>query len=573
MKLVLKEYLASLGERDQLDVILPDLLSQMGLNVFSRPGRGARQDGVDVGAVGSLPGEPEKVYLVSIKPGDLTRRTWDSESVQSLRPSLNEIRDSYIPNRLPSEHKDKDIVICICVGGDVQEQVRPALEGFIKQNTTERISYVQWNGDRLAAFIEESFLREDLVPVEVRSRLRKSLAMLDQPEVSYKHFAILIRSLGKIDGFNDAQIVLAARQIALCLWILFSWARKEGNMEAAYTAGELSLLYAWRLARGYEGTSTKMAEAVVSAFNSTFSAYEQISSEYLSTTIMPYVDKLHGLSSAVRAPDSLDVNLKLFDILGRLGLRGLWHYWQSTQFPADQIQLKQEQLDSADQYALAILQAIANNPALMSPIKDDQAIDIALALFLLRLKLDNSEDMKAWLEETFNRCAFAYISHGHYPCILRSYVDLLDHPKPHDVEYRKEVTVASILYPAMAFWAAMHGFDVLYAQIGKFQKEDLGHCNFQMWYPDENSEEHLYTNSAPHGGVLTDLIVGQPKADFLNRLFMEVEVSSHFSALSAVKSGMWPLILVACRHHRLPIPVNFFPRPKDPEGGAAESPK
>jgi hypothetical protein len=126
MKLVLKEYLASLGERGELDAILPDLLSQLGLNVFSRPARGTRQDGVDVGAVGSMDGGPEKVYLVSIKPGDLTRKTWDSESVQSLRPSLNEIRDAYIPNRLPSEHKDKIIVICICVGGDVQEQVRPA---------------------------------------------------------------------------------------------------------------------------------------------------------------------------------------------------------------------------------------------------------------------------------------------------------------------------------------------------------------------------------------------------------------------------------------------------------------
>jgi hypothetical protein len=561
MKLVLKEYLASLGERDQLDAILPDLLSQMGLNVFSRPGRGTRQDGVDVAAVGSMDGGPEKVYLVSIKPGDLTRKAWDSESVQSLRPSLNEIRDAYIPNRLPSEHKDKDIVICICVGGDVQEQVRTALEGFIKQNTTERISYVQWNGDRLAAFIEENFLREDLAPADMRSRLRKSLAMLDQPEVSYKHFAILTRSLGKIDGFNDSQIVLAVRQIALCLWILFSWARKEGNMESAYISGELALLHAWQIARAYAGISTKVGEAIISAFNSTFSAYEQISSEYLSSSILPYVDKLHGLSSAVWAADSLDVNLKLFDVLGRLGLRGLWHYWQFTQFPAEEVQLKQEQLDSANAYALAILQMISNNPALMSPIKDDQAIDMALALFLLRLNPGNSDDMKAWLEETLSRCAFAYIAYGHYPCVLRSYVDLLDHPKAYDDEYRKEVTVGSILYPTMAFWAAMHGFDAVYAQIGDFQEKCLDHCNFQVWYPDQNSEERMYTNSASHGVVLSDLKVSQSKGDFLDQIFKEVEASTHFSALSAVKHGLWPLILVACRHHRLPVPVNFFPKP------------
>lgn len=136
MKLILKEYLSSLRERGELDAIFPDLLSQLGLNVYSRPGRGTRQDGVDVGAVGSMDGGSEKVYLFSIKPGDLTRKDWDGDSVQSLRPSLNEILDAYIPNRLPAEHHGKDIVICIGIGGDVQEQVRPQLTGFIEKNTT-----------------------------------------------------------------------------------------------------------------------------------------------------------------------------------------------------------------------------------------------------------------------------------------------------------------------------------------------------------------------------------------------------------------------------------------------------
>ena len=115
MKLIIREYLASLRERDELDAILPDLLSQLGMNVFSRPGRGGRQDGVDVAAVGKLDGKAQKVCLFAIKPGDLTRRDWARDGVQDLRPSLIEILDAYIPNRLPAEHQDKDVVICICV--------------------------------------------------------------------------------------------------------------------------------------------------------------------------------------------------------------------------------------------------------------------------------------------------------------------------------------------------------------------------------------------------------------------------------------------------------------------------
>src|SRR3990170_2259120 len=151
MKLIIREYLASLRERGELDAILPDLLSQLGLNVYSRPGRGTRQDGVDVAAVGALEDCTEKVYLFSIKPGDLTRKAWDGDSVQSLRPSLNEILDSYIPNRLPAEHRGKPIVICIAIGGDIQEQVRPQVTGFIAQRSTQNVSFEEWNGDKLAS--------------------------------------------------------------------------------------------------------------------------------------------------------------------------------------------------------------------------------------------------------------------------------------------------------------------------------------------------------------------------------------------------------------------------------------
>jgi hypothetical protein len=63
MKLIIRQYLASPKERGELDAVLPDLLSQLGLNVFSRPQRGTSQDGVDVAAVGCLDGGPEKVYL------------------------------------------------------------------------------------------------------------------------------------------------------------------------------------------------------------------------------------------------------------------------------------------------------------------------------------------------------------------------------------------------------------------------------------------------------------------------------------------------------------------------------
>jgi hypothetical protein len=282
MKLIIKQYLSSLRERDELDAILPDLLSQMGLNVISRPKRGTRQSGVDVAAVGKIDGEEEKVYLFSIKSGDLTRKTWNGEAVQSLRPSLDEILDSYIPTRLPDEHKDKHVVICICMGGDIQEQVRTDVEGYVRNNRRENLTFEEWNGDKLASLILENFLREDLLPKNARAELRKSLALLDEPESSYKHFATLIESLSKAkDGSSDERNSMALRQINICLWILFAWARDIDNLESAYLSSELAVLHAWEITKSYSTKDTTSANAVQLTFLSILALHQQICTQYI----------------------------------------------------------------------------------------------------------------------------------------------------------------------------------------------------------------------------------------------------------------------------------------------------
>lgn len=129
MKLIIKQYLTSLRERGELDALLPDLLSQMGLNIISRPRIGNRQYGVDIAAVGQIDGNSERVYLLSVKPGDLGRKDWNSGVEQDMLPSLDEILTVYVPCHLPTEHKDKPISICICIGGDIKEEVRLNVTG------------------------------------------------------------------------------------------------------------------------------------------------------------------------------------------------------------------------------------------------------------------------------------------------------------------------------------------------------------------------------------------------------------------------------------------------------------
>ena len=118
MKLLIRDFVGSLKERNELDAILPDLLSEAGYTVFSRPGIGTTQFGVDIAAVGPDEDGERKVFLLTVKPGDLTRQEWHA-TPQGMRASLSEIQDVYIPNRIPPRYRDLKVVICICVGGDI----------------------------------------------------------------------------------------------------------------------------------------------------------------------------------------------------------------------------------------------------------------------------------------------------------------------------------------------------------------------------------------------------------------------------------------------------------------------
>ncbi len=563
MKLIIQEYLASLKERGELDAILPDLLSELGLNVYSRPRRGTRQSGVDVAAVGKLKGDDvDKVYLFPIKAGDLTRSGWNGNDSQALRPSLDEIRDVYIPNRLPEEHKDKEIIICICLGGEIREEVSEQVEGYKGQfHCSHPVTFQDWNGDKLADLIQSSFLKEDLLPEESRSQLRKALALLDEPEVSYRYFSDLIRSLGVVEGKEDKERLTALRQMNICLWILYAWARDINNVESAYLSGELTLLHGWNITRTYLEKSTKTADSIKETFHSLLFTYLAICDHFLKKAVLPFVDKRHALSVAVRGSCELDINLRMFDVLGRLALGGLWAFrflesLSRQESDSGQETERERLIREFREYVRAVKCLLSNNPALFLPIKDSQVIDISIAVFLLMIEGQNENDIREWLNELIQRAIFCHRTNGKYPCNIESYTDLLNHPQ-RDENYLKENVCGSVLYPMIGLWASLYRDEQLFDQVKKIKADHLQHCTFQLWFPDDTSEHHIYTNTENHGAAL-EVDVDQTLRSFADQIFGECDHSPQLKELSAFSRGFWPLIFVACRHYRLPIPIHFF---------------
>ncbi len=142
-------------------------------------------------------------------------------------------------------------------------------------------------------------------------------------------------------------------------------------MESAYLSSEIALLHVWNIVKDYAGQSKKVTPDCEAAFFSCFSAHQQICTEFLGKNVLPHVSKLHGLSSAVRASCSLDINLKLFDLLGRLGLDGIWAYWGLQRLSKKEAEAKERSLNEVRMYTSAVKELVSNNPALLLPVKDD----------------------------------------------------------------------------------------------------------------------------------------------------------------------------------------------------------
>lgn len=428
MKLVIREYLASLKERDELDAVLPDLLTELGFTVYSRPTRGTRQYGVDVAAVGPGQDGIRRVHLFSVKSGDLDRNEWNTASPQSLRPSLDEILDHYIASRIPPEYARLPVAICLTFGGAIDEQVRAEVTGYMTRNTTPKISFEEWNGDRLAQVILDGILREELLPAMQRSHLRKAVAMVEEPDIALDHFQKLLRALADQPGTTPAVRLSRARLINICLWIMFVWAREAENVEAPYRASELALLEVWQLLKIDIAKTSKAGEAASLVLNELAELHFTIWDALFEDKILPAAEIRHAISTAVESHAALDINLKLFDLIGRLALRGLWLVWQLSPasgpvvltndylntLPALISDTTRATVNKIDRLIEAMMAIVSNNRALLSPIGDWQAIDIGLAFTLLACRPGAHGAIDQWAEELAKHSMFAFKAHGRY---------------------------------------------------------------------------------------------------------------------------------------------------------------
>ena len=556
MKVILRQYLADLRERGELDAVLPDLLSELDFNVLSRPSRGTRQDGVDVAAVGPDvdDGNRRKLFLFTIKSGDLRRRDWDDGSPQAVRQSLNEIQDRYIRARIPQQYQKLDIAICLCIGGAMREDVHGQWTGYVAGHSTDKICFREWNGDKLAELMLSGALREELLKAHLQSYFRKAIAMADHPDVSYGFFVRLTQGLLGEDG-NKRQRLTRLRQLYICLWVLYIWARSDDNLETPFRVSEYAVLQVWKECRPLGGETTMQEDERTIVLEQTLALHSRIAKELLIGKIGTYAAKPFALSRAVGSQSTVDINLSLFEQFGRLCLYGVWQHCEAfVRTEANGAAIYEQERNHALSTAI---QMINSNPCLLSPIRDDFMIEIALFMILIQI-CESEESAVGYFKNVVQRLRFAISRRGRYPVPMANYHDLVEHPVNGSDEYFQKHTRGSVLYPLLIAWLDRLGLDVEREELVSCIKDELPHTTQQIWVPDANSEERIWSGGTDHGVAITGLPIFEEVKSYHDFLEKSVEEHAAFQDLSAIRFGLWPIVLMACRHYRLPVPLQLW---------------
>lgn len=561
MKIILKEYLASLKERGDLDKsVLPNLLSGIGLRVLNTPMIGTRQNGVDIAAVGKVKGEDKHryLYLFCIKAGNISRSDW-STGIQAVRPELDEIRDVYLRSNIAREYADLPIKICLCCGGELEETVLMNWAGYTDRYTTEKVSYEEWNGDRLADLMMRCLLARELLEEEPRRNFQKAVAMVNEPDACYQYTRAFLGNLLREEPESKKDQLLKLRQSFICLHAVIAWAIEAKNLESAYKVSEIGMLFCWNAIRKRDQKKkpTKHDNALMFILDQFLKLYLMTSEIYFEKTAYAYGGTPHALSVAVQSRESTDVNLAMFELLGRLAIRGIWTDLFSKGLPDADPNFLKSLAESTNRTLDTIVFVINSNPSLSSPIRDDHMIEIALVMYLSQLTRSESRFLP-WLKSIAHRTTFALITNSQYPTCLSDYADLLAHPESSEQSYLDEACVGSILYPYIYFWMQHVANEKDTAEFTERLMKKIPNCTHQAWFPDEDSDSLIWCGETYHGVCVTGVSPHNGHEALVDTLNKSIETCTAITEISAVKAGLIPMFLTACRHYRLPIPPSFW---------------
>lgn len=301
--LIVKEYLESLTEKNELNYIFPILLEVMGFNILSKPKEftGLSEYGKDIVAVGIDPDDKvKKRFYFELKGGadrDITRANFYGED--GIQESLAEASYNEFVSAFPKFH-NLPLKIVIVHNGIIKGNIQSTFEGFLTnlQTANPTIGFDRWDISRLTTLFSEKlfgpYLLTDARSTKLFNRVLLNLNVTDGISKDYFQLLdILLEEKWRMTKTISRKWVLLFNSLKLIGFIIYTESKEYNNLEIAkrYCTHLTIKFWHWILKNKLEENKT-----VTAYFDQVLKQYFQILTEYFERT-MPIANLKDGLFS------------------------------------------------------------------------------------------------------------------------------------------------------------------------------------------------------------------------------------------------------------------------------------
>lgn len=547
---IIKQYVESLKEDNELDYIFPILLERMGYRVLSTPrqSKGQSQYGRDVIAIKKNKGV-STLFLFELKgfgAKDITDRTLNEKDglIESLRASkYTPYEDVSVPNlcNFPRYY-------VFVHNGLIDANALPTFNGFIKTEFPDG-NFEEWDIGVLTTYFSDYLFDETLLADDESYRLfKKILVLLDGEGNTFKDISSLIDiQLSKIETAkkeNKRILLNMFATLRLIAHMIHFYSIECGNLLPAKYCIDTVVLKTWAwILRTQKENKTSIIKHFYSLISLQIQIYEEYINKILSVVLFP-----KGLF-CFEPTDSeyMFYPLRCYDFLGDL----VYFYLLTESFYNIS---KQEQRNRME----ILKNIIENNNACTMPLLDTIAITIQIVFLYMYKYVENQEDRNSlgkYLIYTVINLIKRYEKQEMWPEMYGNLMALAKSLYVRDDDYHCESSLLlMVIFELLSYLNLPNFYSVL-----KQKVEESG-VNLQVAYPiiDEFDIEQLLFEKRLNNelAVQTNIKLPETIKDFQNNYVKKYNSIEYRSD----KAGYYFLRVLAHKYYETDLFPDFLGR-------------
>jgi len=408
-EVIVREYIESLKEDKQLDLLFPLLLEVLGFQIITTPMeyKGHKQYGKDIIAFGIDPYDNiKKRFYFELKGGndrDISAKTYAKDD--GIRMSIYEAKDKDFTDHSIDGFNESPVKIVIVHNGVLKPDIRQTFDDLIKREFPQdgEMEFGRWDISKLTHLFSEHLFGEYLLTNEENIRLfKRMLVFMDVPENSQRDFYILVNHIisntkkGSISKNIPIHIIRFFETLKLIGIIAHQYSKAANNLEISKKCISYLVLrlWSWIISNSLEND-----KRIIAKFNEIENLHKVVLKEYFEK-ILPIAQSQFGLFSENGGRyEQIGFPIRCMEFLKYL------NYWFLT--------LREDELPTKEKNE-TLIAIINSNDGTYRPLFDNHSIPILLTI---KFFMDNGfhDNAKNYLVSVFEQLVLSKNLNGMLP--------------------------------------------------------------------------------------------------------------------------------------------------------------